>query len=342
MLDGERQHLRLNDWCHLMSDIPPVIILDSDSDSSATSTTDATDTQIPLTSDPGASSSGTSSHTPVPVVTAVGAQDPPEIPAPVAPVPQEPQPRPGGVVIPAEFGEGPFRNHLRMWCRRAPDGRLVPIPPGRYRQMMAARGQPVQPPVQPPPADSSSDGSSTDDTSDDDSDEEDLDDAPVLPPSTPPKKRYRFDGTVIPGINGGRAFTDAHGQRCRVTDPCLTRLIRSCTLWKIVMLMPMKPKLKPSVVDLAEEYDLLVYKRFDFRKSNKAELITLDTASSVCEKEMLIDEAITMSNRLPEELQKLPELQINCDYECLDLNNKTHIWGVRQDKRSKKKIVSKG
>ncbi|XP_071714732.1 uncharacterized protein [Rutidosis leptorrhynchoides] len=53
-----------------MSDIPPVISLDSDSDSSATSLTVVADSQMPSStpsSDPGASYSGASNHAPAPV-----------------------------------------------------------------------------------------------------------------------------------------------------------------------------------------------------------------------------------------------------------------------------------
>ncbi|XP_071719916.1 uncharacterized protein [Rutidosis leptorrhynchoides] len=192
-----------------MSDVPPAGISGStDSDPvalpTATPAAATADTPAPTpTSDPGASTSGAGTSAPAPVS---------------APGPSRSQPRIGGIEIPAEFGEGPFRNHMRTPCRRTPDGRLVVIPPGRHRQMLAAFGRfglPAQPPVSPPhdSDDSSADSSSSDDSSDD----EDPADRPIQAPSTPPKKRYRFDGTVIPGVNRGRAFTDAFGHRRRVT-----------------------------------------------------------------------------------------------------------------------------
>ncbi|XP_071687976.1 uncharacterized protein [Rutidosis leptorrhynchoides] len=188
-----------------MSNTPPAIILGS-SDSSATPPAAAADTPIPLpTSDPGTSSSGTSSQAPAPVVTSSGAQDPSEILAPSAPGPSGSQPRSGEIVIPAEFGKGPFRNRYRHWCRRASDGRLIPIRPARYRQMMATQGRPVQPPVQPPHGSddpSSTDASFEDTSSDESSDDEDPADVPIEAPSTPPKTWWKLemksdDGGVV-------------------------------------------------------------------------------------------------------------------------------------------------
>ncbi|XP_071713803.1 uncharacterized protein [Rutidosis leptorrhynchoides] len=255
-----------------MSDVPTVIILESDSDSPSTSPAIVADSQIPSSthsSDSGASSSGASGHGPDPVIISDGHEDPPEIPAPLIPGPSEPQHHSGGVVIPGEYGDVPFRNEHNHWARRLPDGRVVLIPPFRYRIMTTGRAEP-------PPAvfdDSSSDDSSSDDSSDEDSDE-DPEEAPVQPPSTPPKKRYRFNGTVIPGVNGGRSSVNAHGLRTRVTarkrvvpypaDPFVRKAYHYApstsgagTSASPVPSAPPAPPVSPSVEELTREVEIL-------------------------------------------------------------------------------------